>query len=339
MISERTHRTMFPELSPAHAAPEALGRRRDDVRLMVSPAVGRHHVRFAELARFFEPGDLLVVNRSATRKAAVDTVDGALTVHFSTQLAENHWILEFRRRRGRTPHRGPAPAAVCLPGGASLRVAGPFNDDLPTRLWRAELDGVGDPDAWFAREGRWIRYAYARGPQSDEWFQTIFASEPGSAEMPSAGRPFTARVLQRLSRRGVEIASLVHHCGVSSQEAGESPHAERYRVPDETWGAVRRVRSRGGHVVAVGTTVVRALETVARGGPLAGLTDLVVGPDDRVRSVDGIVSGFHPPDASHLDILTAIASDAEVRPAYEAARQRGYRSHEFGDVHLLWAAA
>jgi S-adenosylmethionine:tRNA ribosyltransferase-isomerase len=190
-----------------------------------------------------------------------------------------------------------------------------------------------------ARFGRPIRYRYV----PDAWplyaYTNAFAVEPGSAEMPSAGRVVTPEVVTDLVAHGVVVAPIVLHTGVASLEAHEAPYPERYRVPASTARLVNSTHAAGGRVVAVGTTVVRALETV--GGddgivhPGSGWTELVISPDRGVRVVDGLLTGWHEPEASHLRMLEAIAGRRALELAYGAALEGGYRWHEFGDVHLI----
>ena len=167
----------------------------------------------------------------------------------------------------------------------------------------------------------------------------MFATEPGSAEMPSAGRAFTPRVVKRLERIGVRVVPLVLHTGVASLEADESPYPERFRVPVGTAEAVNQAHEAGHRVVAVGTTVVRALETVAsltgRVGQGEGWTDLVITPERGLYAVDAILTGLHEARSSHLAMLEALAGQRHVAVAYEAALENRYRWHEFGDLHLI----
>jgi S-adenosylmethionine:tRNA ribosyltransferase-isomerase len=190
--------------------------------------------------------------------------------------------------------------------------------------------------------GRPITYPYVRGAWPLEMHQTIYASEPGSAEMPSAGRAFTPDVLERLAHRGIGFATLTLHAGVSSLEAHEPPYEEEYSVPPTTADAVQAARADGGRLIAVGTTVVRALESAAddNGRVLAtrGWTDLVITPERGVRVVDALLTGFHEPKASHLAMLEAIAGRSHLEKAYRAALEGGYLWHEFGDLHLILPA-
>ncbi len=208
------------------------------------------------------------------------------------------------------------------------------------RLWVARLE-LPEPLLAYLAPPRARRSATATCPTTirSSAYQTVYATEPGSAEMPSAGRPFTPAVITALVARGITVAPIVLHTGVSSLERGERPYPERFRVPAATARLVEATRGWGGRVIAVGTTVVRALETVARadGGVEAGegWTALVVTPARGVRVVDGLLTGWHEPEASHLDMLEAIAGRALVERSYAAALQAGYLWHEFGDVHLI----
>lgn len=187
---------------------------------------------------------------------------------------------------------------------------------------------------YLARHGRPIRYDYTDRDWPLSTYQNAYATEPGSAEMPSAGRPLTGSVLAALAGRGVLVAPITLHTGVASAEVDEPPYPEWYSVPGTTTGLIGHVRAAGGRVVAVGTTVVRALES-ALDGPQSGWTDLVIGPERPVRSVDGLLTGLHEPRASHLRMLSAVTGLPALRAAYDAALRGRYRWHEFGDVHLL----
>jgi S-adenosylmethionine:tRNA ribosyltransferase-isomerase len=306
---------------------------RDQVRLLAASGDGLGHHRFTDLPGLLRPGDLLVVNTSATLPAALPAGD-SLRLHLSTPLpgvfpddGHERWVVELRD--GSAPYRGGrAGELLALPGGATAELLAPYLGGQ--RLWAARLTLPGPLPAYLAEHGEPIRYRHLPRPRPLADFQTIFAREPGSAEMPSAGRPFSRRVLEALSDRGVQVAPIVLHCGVSSLERGETPYPERFRVPEATAEAVAAAE----RVIAVGTTVVRALETTG-GDAGEGWTRLVVTPETGVRVVDGIVTGWHEPDASHLLLLEAIAGRDLVERSYAAALDHGYRWHEFGDSHLL----
>jgi len=315
---------------------------RDGVRLLVATAAGLKHARFGQLGEFLAPGDLVVVNTSATLAAAADgdRAGAPVEVHFSAELDDGSWLVEVR-----PPGVSAGPVAGLRPGevitlgaGATLIVDRP-QPAGQARLWRARPRIDGGVPAFLARHGRPIRYAYVPRPWPLAEYQTVFAREPGSAEMPSAGRPFTAQVVTDLITRGVAVAPVVLHTGVSSQEPGEPPQPERFRVPEATARLVNSARQAGGRVIAVGTTVTRALESAAdtSGSVRArhGWTDLVLGPAQPARVVTGLVTGWHAPGASHLALLAAVAGAALVERAYAEAVRLEYRWHEFGDSCLL----
>jgi S-adenosylmethionine:tRNA ribosyltransferase-isomerase len=297
---------------------------------MVSSSEGITHHRFTDLPAQLRAGDLLVVNTSRTIPAAVRT--GSSEIHFSGQLPDGAWLAEFRRASGKTSIPNDEfvpPSAIGLPGGATLAVASRFS----ARLWKVRMSTPVLP--YLASHGFPIRYSYAADGQ---WplaaYQTVFGTDPGSAEMPSAARPFTPAVVTALVNRGVTIARITLHCGVSSLEAGEDPYPERYVVPAETARLVSLTRSSGGRVIAAGTTVVRALETT--GGALGeGWTSHVVTPSSGVHVVDGLLTGLHEPEASHLRMLAAFHDPELLQRCYDEALDRRYLWHEFGDVHLL----
>jgi len=364
----------LPDGLSATAPPEARGIERDGVRLMVSDAHTDRieHATFRDLPRHLCAGDLLVVNQSATLPAALrawwesPVLADPVELHLSTPIpggTQRQWAIELRE----TDEAGSAPLlwakagdVLRLEAGGRARLIGPYVGARPgarpgrhsrpgvgapramngrVRLWAAELTVPGGVLEFARRHGAPIRYRYvsALWPLAD--YQTVFATRPGSAEMPSAGRPFTPAVLARLEEAGVRLAPLVLHTGVASLDAGETPYPERYRVPLRTAAAVNATRARGGRVIAVGTTVVRALETTASAGgrvhASGGWTDLVITPERGVRAVDGILTGLHEPTSSHLGLLEAFAGRAHLERAYAAALAERYLWHEFGDVHLM----
>ncbi|MFF1846548.1 S-adenosylmethionine:tRNA ribosyltransferase-isomerase [Streptomyces sp. NPDC058217] len=340
------------ELS-ARVPAEQRGAGRDDVRLLVSRGQEVSHHAFRELPGQLRAGDVLVVNTSPTLPAAVNgRVGGArVVVHFSTRGEDGRWAVELRRPDGTgttVPRRGgPAGAVVRLPGGSQLVLeeplsgAGPPAATVGARLWWARVP-VEVPGL-LRRYGRPIRYGYTERDQPLSAYQTVFAVDSpdgsGSAEMPSAARPFTTGLVAALVSCGVQFAPLTLHTGVASAETHEPPYPERFAVPRATAWLVNPARAGGGKVIAVGTTAVRALESSA--GPdgvvraAAGWTDLVVTPQRGVRAVDGLLTGLHEPEASHLLMLEAVAGRAALQCAYAEALRHRYLWHEFGDVHLL----
>ena len=333
--------------SPVRSAtepPEARGLARDEVRLLVARPGRVEHATFHDLAGFLEPGDLVVVNTSGTLPSAVDGVRAGqnVTVHVSTGLDDGTWAVELRPGPRADGPLGDVRAGdvVELVEGR-LRVVDPWpdRDAAWSRLWRVRVLVPGSVPAYLGRHGRPIAYSYVRGDWPLRDYQTVFARDPGSAEMPSAGRPFTDRLVTDLVTAGVTVAPVTLHTGVSSLEVGEPPLPEPFSVPAATARLVEHTRSHGGRVVAVGTTVTRALETMA--GPDGsvsaggGWTYLVLGPDRPARVVTGLVTGWHEPGASHLQLLEAVAGPELVARAYDEARAAGYLWHELGDSALL----
>jgi S-adenosylmethionine:tRNA ribosyltransferase-isomerase len=341
----------LPARLEAHEPPEARGLGRDDVRLMVASAHdGRIvHARFRDLPAFLEPGDLLVVNTSATLPASLPTrrADGtALQLRLSTPARSSPgdawWVVEFRSANGATPCREVQVGdRFELPADASAEIVAPepFASTGARRLWVARLDLPEPLDAYLRDHGHPIRYGYVPREWPLASYQNVYALEPGSAEMASAGRPFTPELLTELVARGILVAPITLHTGVSSPERGEPPYPERYRVPATTARLVNTVHLWGGRVIAVGTTVVRALETVAEPDGTVdegeGWTSLVVTPERGLYAIDGLLTGWHEPEASHLEMLRAAAPAELLDRSYEAALEHGYLWHEFGDSHLL----
>jgi S-adenosylmethionine:tRNA ribosyltransferase-isomerase len=362
----------------ASQPPEARGLGRDGVRLLVATPDGMVHARFGDLPRFLSAGDLLAVNTSATIAAAVDGRRGdgrPVVVHFSSPLdegtpwagtldgrspgegtpaggtpgrpaggetpSETQWLVELRENAAATgPVTDAAPGeTLTLPAGGSLTLLRRYPGPAAIRIWAASVAVGGAPGAFLAQHGRPIRYSYVPDPWPLSAYQTVFARTPGSAEMPSAGRPFSAPLVTDLVTAGVVIAPVTLHAGVASLEAGEPPLPERFTVPEPTAQLVNLTRAEGRRVVAAGTTCTRALESAAGPGGTVrarhGWTDLVLGADHPARIVTGIITGWHDPEASHLALLEAVAGPELVRAAYLEAEKAGYLWHEFGDSCLL----
>ena len=335
----------LPSDLEATEPPEARGLTRDAVRMMVARrSTGELvHNTFALLPTFLEPGDLVVVNTSGTIPAAVDVVSpeaSRIVIHLSTRIDGNLWVVEPRRDVARTTERWSGrrpPRSMELVGGASIELLEPLRDS--GRLWIAELTSSEPPLTWLAVHGRPITYGYVEKRWPISYYQNVYSSEPGSAEMPSAGRPFTPDVITRLVAKGVGVSPIVLHTGVASLGSDEMPYSERFRVPPWTADRVNATHRRGGRVIAIGTTAVRALESAAdsagRIGPRDGWTDLVITPERGVAVVDGVLTGWHEPEASHLLMLEAVAGRGLLAASYRAGLEVGYRWHEFGDTHLI----
>jgi S-adenosylmethionine:tRNA ribosyltransferase-isomerase len=311
---------------------EVRGAGRDDVRLLVARRSSGEleHARFAELPELLDPGDLLVINTSATLPAALPVLGGDLRVHLSSPASDHGaavWLIELRLGSERF-NGGTEGDVLLLPGGGTAVL---LERDPGGRLWLASLSVGASVPHYLARHGEPIRYRHTARDWPLERYQTVYANAPGSAEMPSAGRAFTPELVTALVAHGVDVAPLVLHTGVSSLEAGERPHAEWFSVPRFTAERVKLARALGGRVIAVGTTVVRALESAGS----EGWTDLVIEPTTAIKKVDGLLSGFHDHDSSHLSMLEAIAGRELLERSYEEATAAGYLRHEFGDLHLI----
>ena len=344
----------LPSELEASAPPEARGLRRDQVRLMVSNYSTNRvkHTRFYNIDKYLEQGDVLVINTSRTRNSALlaSRAEGApLEIHLSTHFDDDLWTVELRTidELGKTKHfEGAREGEVLsLPGPASATLQGPYIGDCidqspPSEtLWMAKLSFPYPVDEYLERHGFPIRYNYVKEKWPLSFYQTVYATEPGSAEMPSAGRPFTSRLMKRLTSKGIQIAPLILHTGVSNIESHEPPYKEFYRVTAETAQRVNEARAAGHRVIAVGTTAIRALETVTSGNGKVhageGWTCLVITPPRGLRAVDGLITGMHEPEASHLAILEALAGRTHIKTAYEEALRKGYLWHEFGDLNLI----
>ena len=314
------------------------------------------HSRFRDFPDFLDPGDVLVINTSGTLNAALDALraDGApLELHLSTRLPADMWIVELRQLDDASTrpfyHASPGEV-ITLPGGASARLHTPYLPEhrsdqpetaggAPVRLWIATLQLPSPLLAYLNRYGFPIRYSYVRHKWPISYYQTVYATEAGSAEMPSAGRAFTPELITRLAARGVQIAPLILHTGVASLEDHEQPYEEIFRVPPETARLVNNTRAAGRRVVAVGTTAVRALETVTDEQtithPGEGWTRLVITPERGLRAVNALLTGLHEPHATHLAMLAALAGREHLQAAYTEALRQRYLWHEFGDLHLI----
>ncbi len=337
----------LPVALEASEPPEARGLTRDAVRMLVAYRGEARlvHSTFSLLPSFLEEGDVVVINTPGTLAAAVegtDTTGRRVVVHFSADLDRGLWVVEPRRPSSGTSEPWGAdekpPRRVVLAGGGTVELLEPYGRS--SRLWVAGVHTPSPVARWLAVHGRPIRYGYVDRPWPISTYQNVYVTEPGSAEMPSAGRPFTPEVVTRLVAKGVGVSPIVLHTGVASLEAGECPYPERVNVPLSTAGRVNLARASGRRVVAIGTTVVRALESAYDPGSgetcaFDGWTDVVVTPERGVAVVDGLLTGWHEPAASHLLMLEAVAGRPLLESSYEAALAEGYLWHEFGDVHLV----
>ncbi len=340
---------LLPSELEATEPPEARGLARDEVRLMVSHYTDDHveHTHFRSIGDYLQEDDLLVINTSGTMNAALDVTraDGTqLELHLSTRLPANIWIVEVRVQKGKSTipffdmHVGET---LSLPGGAEATIHAPYQRSKG-RLWLATLRLPCEAckvATYLERYGFPIRYSYVKEGWPGSYYQTVYATEMGSAEMPSAGRAFTPTLITHLVARGIHIVPLLLHTGVASLKSHEPPYEEFYRVSSETARMVNATHSAGKRVVAVGTTVVRALETVTDAGgvthPGEGWTRLVITPERGMHTVNAMLTGLHEPRATHLAMLEALVGYSHLTITYREALRERYLWHEFGDLHLL----
>lgn len=341
--------TLPAELS-AQEPPERRGITRDKVRLMVINRANHQveHTRFDNLAEFLRPGDLLVFNSSRTLPAALDGCEAptgpCMQVRLAQHLPDDSWLALLLCQQGN-------PFACGLRGGMQIDFGQGLlgtvydRDENIPRLWKLRFSKSGTElmDLLY-RLGHPIRYEYVSAPWDLDYYQTVYAKEPGSAEMPSAGRAFTWKLLFDLRRGGIETAHIVLHTSLSSYmddelDAQHPASEEEYLLSEAAAQKINRTHEEGGRVIAVGTTVVRALESVAdETGKVQsghGYTRLHITSEHKLRTVDGLLTGLHEPEASHLDLLTAFLPAQQIQEAYEDAVQRRYLWHEFGDLNLI----
>lgn len=297
-------------------------------------------------------GDLLVLNDAATLPASLSTrtADGPLELRLLPHDGrdETHWqalVMGAGDWRQDTNHRGPPPAVrvgqVLGFGPLHAKIVGIHSDGRLVSIRFREHGSAFWTGLYEA--GRPVQYSHQAGALPLEAFQTVYGTRPWAAEMPSAGRALTWDILHRLESAGVAVRTLTHGAGLSAlgdpQLDAMLPLREAYELPRATVTAIETTHDAGGRVIAVGTTVVRALEgNHARHGrlhPGPGDTDLVLAPTTRLKVVDGILTGMHDPSESHYRLLGAFLDDETLELAWRLARERGFRSHEFGDVELI----
>ena len=328
-----------PEDRTATEPPEVRGLRRDGVRLMIATPAGIQHTIFNRLAEHLKAGDVLVVNTSATVPGQLDgSRDGsAVLVHVAGRLPDGSWVVELRSAQnaagpildGRVGERIALPAGGVLELIAAYPKPGSSPTGLGNRLWRARIRVAQSVSDYLRERARPISYGYLNASFPISAYQTIFARHPGSAEMPSAGRPFSAELVTRLVAHGVIFAPITLHTGLSSQDASEAPQPEWFEVSETTADLVNSCRARGGRVIESAAQPDRSVT------PASGWTDLVICPDRQVRVVDGLITGWHNPEASHLLLVESVAGTELTQHAYDAAVAERYLWHEFGDSCLL----
>lgn len=341
----------LPPTLEAGEPPEARGLERDEVRLMVSYVSTNKvvHTRFRRIGDYLEPGDVLVINTSGTLNAAlaVTRADGArFELHLSTHLPSNQWVVELRayqdkQEKATKPFYDIQPGeSFELPVGGLVTFLAPYAPGQATgRLWIASLNLPLPVNDYLDQYGFPIRYSYVKEGWPLNYYQTVFATEMGSAEMPSAGRAFTHELLSNLVANGVQVAPILLHTGVASIEHNEPVYEEYYRVAESTARLVNAARQAQRRIIAVGTTVVRALETVTNSNRIThageGWTDILITPQRGIRAVNGMLTGLHEPLSTHLAMLEALTGREHLEITYREALEKGYLWHEFGDLHLI----
>ena len=340
----------LPEKLQCAKPTEERGIRRDEVRLMISKIETDeiYHTQFKNLDEFLKEGDVVVVNTSGTLKAALEAFlpDGKLIrIHFSTKLPENQWVVEVREvKEGGTKRfeKIQNGEILALKNEGSIELTEPYYDAVHgkhLKLWKAKVNIPISVEEYLDHYGKPIRYNYIKDIYPQSYYQTVFAGEMGSAEMPSAGRAFTLELVTRLISKGVQFVPVLLHTGVASLESDERPYDEYFKISENSAGIINHARKNGNRIIATGTTAIRVLETVAdRNGfvhPGEGWTNIFITPERGLFSVDGLLTGFHEPKASHLLMLEALAGQDHLEITYREALKRKYQWHEFGDLHLI----
>jgi S-adenosylmethionine:tRNA ribosyltransferase-isomerase len=334
----------------AKEPPERRGIARDEVKLMV---INRNsyqidHARFYSLGRFLRPGDLLVFNASRTLPALLngcsELIGLCIEMRLAQHLPDDSWLALLRCKKG-DPFTCGLRIGMQINFGHGLTATIYGRDKNIHRLWKIRFSKSGaELMELLYRLGQPVRYEYLSVPWDLDYYQTVYAREPGSAEMPSAGRAFTWKILFELKRSGINTAYIVLHTGLSSYmddilDAKHHSSEEEYFISEATAEKINMTHSQGGRVIAVGTTVVRALESVADGTgkvtAMHGYTRLHITANHKVQAVDGLLTGLHEPEASHLDLLSAFIPAEKINEGYDEAVKKKYLWHEFGDLNLI----
>lgn len=329
------------ELNATHP-PEKRGLRRDHVRMMVlNRTTGDiRHDRFNHLMNYLEPGDLVILNNSRTIPAVLngkwlrrlEQMAPQVEVRLARRLNEDIWealIVAAHVQTGDTLQFSRDLSATIIEKNGHSPLKTIQFSKKGTDLFNI-IYNLGEP----------IRYEYIHHPWALDYYQTVFASHPGSVEMPSAGRAFSWELLFMLTQKGVQFDYIQLHTGLSyllDDELEQSPEEnhEEYHISENTMENILKTKAAGKRVIAAGTTVVRALESAAQNNTLSGMTNLYIHRQYPLKIADGIITGFHEPKASHLDMLSAFVSEQHLQNAYDEAIQSRYLWHEFGDMNLI----
>ncbi len=341
----------LPEILECAIPTEERGINRDEVRLLVSNKNTDqiHHTNFKNIVDHLQDGDVLIINTSGTLKAAIPVTlpnREAGRIHLSTRKKDGNWLAEIRQVIGnKTKRYNETKEGDCfeLPDGGILKIEQPFyRNQLETKhlqLWNVRFTLNDSIELFLEKHGIPIRYSDVQQVYPSAYYQTVFANVPGSAEMPSAGRAFTHELVTQLMAKGIQFAPILLHTGVASLEVGEQPFPEYFKVTPTTADIVNRAKLEGRRIIAVGTTAIRAIESSTEESglvvPQEGFTNLFITPTRGLNIVNGLLTGFHEPKASHLLMLEALADRSHLAISYQEAVQEGYQWHEFGDLHLL----
>ncbi|MCG3088337.1 S-adenosylmethionine:tRNA ribosyltransferase-isomerase [Sporosarcina cyprini] len=329
------------ELNASHP-PEKRGLRRDHVRMMVlNRTTGEiQHDRFDHVLDYLQPGDLVILNNSRTIPAVLqgkwsrqqEQLGAQVEVRLARRRNEDSWdalIIAGPVQPGDTLHFSVDLSATVIE----------HRDNSPLTTIQFSKKGL-DLFQDIYSLGEPIRYEYIQEPWQLDSYQTVFGSHPGSVEMPSAGRAFSWELLFSLMQRGVQIEYIQLHTGLSyllddDYEQSPEDNEEEYHISEGTMQKILQAKATGNRVIAVGTTVVRALESAALTNTLSGVTNLYINHHYPLQLVDGMITGLHEPKASHLEMLSAFVSEDHLQVAYAEAIKSRYLWHEFGDMNLL----
>ncbi|MDV2686337.1 S-adenosylmethionine:tRNA ribosyltransferase-isomerase [Alkalihalophilus lindianensis] len=339
MKNSAVHSFQLPSELHASTPVEIIHGKRDNVRLMILNGNSNevNHHSFDYIIESLSPNDLLILNTSRTIPSSLLTIDN-VEIRLSRKIDEAIWdvlIVGEKRESGGELLFNENVKAIIIEEG-----------EVP-ELTRIQFSiGGNELLHFFYQYGEPIKYEYIDSPWALQSYQTVYSSTPGSVEMNSAGRAFTWRLLQKLMNKGVKLGYICLHTGLSYFEDNHWPdpttHAEWFSVPKQTVDQINDAKSSNNRIIAVGTTVVRALESAYNPHdglrPSEGLTNLYINKETEIKIVDGLLTGFHEPEASHLDLLTAFVDKDLLLSAYQIAIREQYMWHEFGDLNLIWKA-
>jgi len=350
-IIPNTFDFVLPKVLECSSPTEERGLRRDDTRLLVSHRSNNqiNHTTFKDIGDFLEAGDVLVVNTSATRNAALATtfLDGtAGRIHLSTPLKNGNWLIEVRQLIGNDTARYRdirKQQQLSIPGGGTATIVAPYyrtsTESTHIQLWEAAFSTPIEIDSYLQAYGQPIKYKNVDIGYPLSYYQTAFAKETGSTEMPSAGRAFTKELIADLALKGIQFAPVLLHTGVSSLEVNEAPYPEYFEVGAHTADLLNKAKAEGRRIIAVGTTAIRAIESAidSKGTviPKSGMTNLFITAERGLSLINAMLTGFHEPKASHLLMMEAMANRDHLALSYQAAIEEEYYWHEFGDLHLI----